>query len=182
MPNYPLMQNASETLQASSGRPLSEITLDALEDLSIADVQISPAALRAQAEIARQAGFRQLATNLTRAAELTAVPNAELLRMYELLRPQRAGPLRLDRLAHEVVVESAHAKLALELIRDVRRIVDERRSDLHVLGRERTLAVPGHVRPRDEHDATSGRTRCTDDRLDVREARATPRHVREERM
>jgi propanediol dehydratase small subunit len=113
MPNYPLMQNASETLQASSGRPLSEITLDALEDLSIADVQISPAALRAQAEIARQAGFRQLATNLTRAAELTAVPNAELLRMYELLRPQRSSHAELLALADELeqryaAVENAH--------------------------------------------------------------------------
>jgi propanediol dehydratase small subunit len=85
-----------------SGRPLSEVTLDALDDLSIADVQISPATLRAQAEIARQAGFRQLATNLTRAAELTAVPNAELLRMYELLRPQRASQAELLALADEL--------------------------------------------------------------------------------
>jgi propanediol dehydratase small subunit len=96
------MQNASETLQAASGRPLSEVTLEALEELSIADVQISPAALRAQAEIARQAGFRQLAANLARAAELTAVPNAELLRMYELLRPQRASHAELLALADEL--------------------------------------------------------------------------------
>ena len=100
MSHYPLMQNESETLQAASGRPLSEVTLDALDELSIADVQISPATLRAQAEIARQAGFRQLATNLTRAAELTAVPNAELLRMYELLRPQRASHAELLALAN----------------------------------------------------------------------------------
>ena len=99
MPQYPLMQNASETLQAASGRPLSEVTLDALEELSITDVQISPATLRAQAAIARQAGFRQLAVNLTRAAELTAVPNAELLRMYEMLRPQRASQAELLALA-----------------------------------------------------------------------------------
>ena len=65
MSNYPLIDQASE-LRAVSGRPLSEVTLDALDDLSIADVQISPATLRAQAEIARQAGFRQLATNLVR--------------------------------------------------------------------------------------------------------------------
>jgi propanediol dehydratase small subunit len=102
MPKYPLMQNASETLQAASGRPLSEVTLDALEELSISDVQISPATLRAQAEIARQAGFRQLASNLMRAAELTAVPNAELLRMYEMLRPQRASHAELLALADEL--------------------------------------------------------------------------------
>jgi propanediol dehydratase small subunit len=89
MPDYPLIDQADD-LRAVSGRPLNEVTLDALEELSIADVQISPDALRAQAEIARASGFRQLAINLTRAAELTAVPNAELLRMYELLRPGRA--------------------------------------------------------------------------------------------
>jgi propanediol dehydratase small subunit len=98
MPNYPLIDQAAD-LHAMSGRPLSEVTLEALEDLSIADVQISPATLRAQAEIARQAGFRQLAVNLTRAAELTDVPNAELLRMYELLRPQRASHAELLALA-----------------------------------------------------------------------------------
>jgi len=99
MPKYPLMQNEGETLQAMSGRPLSQVTLDGLDDLSIADVQISPATLRAQAAIAHEAGFRQLATNLTRAAELTAVPNDEMLRMYELLRPQRANHAELLALA-----------------------------------------------------------------------------------
>jgi propanediol dehydratase small subunit len=98
---YPLIDQADD-LRAMSGRPLSDVTLDTLEDLSIADVQISPATLRAQAEIARAAGFRQLATNLARAAELTAVPNAELLRMYELLRPQRASQAELLALADEL--------------------------------------------------------------------------------
>jgi propanediol dehydratase small subunit len=98
MSNYPLIDQADQ-LRAVSGRPLHEVTLDALDDLSIADVQISPATLRAQAEIARQAGFRQLATNLTRAAELTTVPNAELLHMYELMRPQRASHAELLELA-----------------------------------------------------------------------------------
>ena len=101
MSSYPLIDQA-EGLRAASGRPLNEVTLDALEDLSIADVQISPDTLRAQAEIARAAGFRQLATNLARAAELTAVPNAVLLRMYELLRPQRASHAELLALADEL--------------------------------------------------------------------------------
>ena len=99
--SYPLIDQADQ-LRAVSGRPLNKVTLDALEELSIADVQISPATLRAQAQIARQAGFRQLAVNLIRAAELTAVPNAELLRMYELLRPQRASHAELLALADEM--------------------------------------------------------------------------------
>ena len=51
---------------------------------------MSAATLRAQAEIAAQAGYRELAQNLQRAAELTAVPNEELLRMYEIMRPGRS--------------------------------------------------------------------------------------------
>jgi propanediol dehydratase small subunit len=100
MAEYPLMDHSHE-LRAASGRSLSEVTLDAAAagDLEIADVQISPETLRAQAEVARQAGYTQLAANLTRAAELTAVPNAELLRLYELLRPGRATHAELLALA-----------------------------------------------------------------------------------
>jgi propanediol dehydratase small subunit len=101
MTKYPLIDQVDD-LHAASGRPLADVTLDALGELSIADVQISPATLRAQAEIARQAGFRQLGANLTRAAELTTVANAELLRMYELLRPRRATHAELLALADEL--------------------------------------------------------------------------------
>ena len=64
----------------------------------MADLQISAETLRAQAQVARQGGYPQLAENLTRAAELTAVPNADVLRMYNLHAPRprhrrRAGGL-----------------------------------------------------------------------------------------
>ena len=70
--------------------------------VSIDDLQISAETLRAQAAIARAAGYAQLAANLTRAAELTAVPNAEVLRMYELLRPGRASYAQLAELADQL--------------------------------------------------------------------------------
>src|SRR5215213_1077990 len=124
MNNYPLIEHADE-LRAVSGRPLSEVTLDALDDLSIADVQISPATLRAQAEIARQAGFRQLATNLARAAELTAVPNAELLRMYEMLRPQRASHAELLALADELEQRYAAVEKA-QMVREAAEVYQAR--------------------------------------------------------
>ncbi|HEU5102873.1 MAG TPA: diol dehydratase small subunit [Roseiflexaceae bacterium] len=111
MIQYPLIEQASE-LRAVSGRPLADVTLEALDELSIADVQINPATLRAQADIAYRAGFRQLAANLMRAAELTAVPNAELLRMYEMLRPQRATHAELLALADELEQRYAAAENA----------------------------------------------------------------------
>jgi propanediol dehydratase small subunit len=61
----------------------------------IGDFQISADTLRRQADAAREAGFTQLAENLRRAAELTAVPNDELLRIYEALRPGRSTQAEL---------------------------------------------------------------------------------------
>ena len=90
--NYPLMEHAADRLQAVSGRQLAEITLDAAaaNKLAATDLGVSAETLQAQAEIARQAGYNQLAANLARAAELTRVPNEALLQMYEMLRPNRA--------------------------------------------------------------------------------------------
>ena len=98
---YPLYENSPETIRAASGRSLPEITDEAARagELSMADLQISAETLRAQAEVARAAGYEQLAGNLARAAELTAVPNAEVLRMYSLLRPGRATHAELLALA-----------------------------------------------------------------------------------
>ncbi len=98
---YPLMETAAGQLRAGSGRLLSAITAEAARNqaLSMADLQISAETLRAQAAVARGAGYERLAGNLLRAAELTAVPNAEVLRMYGLLRPGRASQAELLALA-----------------------------------------------------------------------------------
>lgn len=98
---YPLMQHAADDLKALSGRPLSEITLDAVAEgaLSPDDMRIQAETLRLQADVAEQAGYTQLAANLRRAAELTAVPNKEMLQIYDLLRPGRASYSQLLQLA-----------------------------------------------------------------------------------
>jgi propanediol dehydratase small subunit len=98
---YPLMDNAADRLQAASGKPLPEITLEAAAngDLSAGDLRIHAKTLRMQAQIAREAGYDQLALNLLRAAELTLVPNAEVLQIYDILRPGRASYEQLMGLA-----------------------------------------------------------------------------------
>jgi len=117
-PTYPLGQNADD-LHTASGRPLSDINAAAVEagDISLADVQISPETLRAQAAVARQAGYSQLASNLLRAAELTAVPNAEVLRIYDRLRPGRASLKELTDLA-ETLESQYHAPECAALVRE----------------------------------------------------------------
>lgn len=107
MPQYPLYNNHATTLVAASGRAVSDVTVDAatLGDLSLDDIQITQQSLRAQAEIARQAGYGQLAQNLERAAELTVVPRDEIITMYHTLRPGRSDLPTLialaDRLEHQ---------------------------------------------------------------------------------
>jgi len=91
-PKYPLGDNAKDTIRAASERKLADITLDAVAagELTSTDMQVKADTLRAQARIALMSGYTPLSENLMRAAELTAVPNDELLRMYETLRPGRA--------------------------------------------------------------------------------------------
>lgn len=97
---YPLLENNS--LLAASGRLVADINLDTVAELSEDDLRIRAETLHAQAQVAREAGYPQLAANLTRAAELTAVPNDELLKMYDLLRPGRASYAMLIGLAERL--------------------------------------------------------------------------------
>jgi len=67
--------------RALSGRPIDAITLAAAVrgDLSPADLRVHPDTLRHQAEVAEAHGNPQLGENLRRAAELTALPDDEVL-------------------------------------------------------------------------------------------------------
>jgi propanediol dehydratase small subunit len=86
---------------ALSGRPLSRITIEAAlrGDLSAADLRIHPDTLRHQAAVAGQHGNPQLAQNLRRAAELTALGDDEVLGIYEALRPGRSSRDELEAIA-----------------------------------------------------------------------------------
>jgi glycerol dehydratase small subunit/propanediol dehydratase small subunit len=90
--DYPLAETQPEAISGPRGKPLSDITLEAVLDGSVTmeDLRITPAALRAQAEIARDAGRPTLAQNFERAAELVDVPQDVIMQVYELLRPGRA--------------------------------------------------------------------------------------------
>jgi propanediol dehydratase small subunit len=125
-PGYPL-SDRPDALKAGSGRTLDEITLDAAAqgELSAQDLQIGPETLLAQAEIARQGGFRELADNLTRAAELTAVPNEELLRMYEMLRPHRSTYVELQKLA-VTLEEEFNAQATAAFVREAAQVYQMR--------------------------------------------------------
>ncbi len=88
-------------VRALSGRPVGELTLEAVRrgELSVSDLRIHPETLEAQAAVAAAHANPQLAENLRRAAELTRLPDEEVLAIYEALRPGRSTPERLHELA-----------------------------------------------------------------------------------
>jgi len=74
-----------------SGRGLNELKLEDVLGgaLSSEDFRISAETLCRQAQTALDAGYRQVAENLLRAAELTRLSNEEVLNIYDKLRPGR---------------------------------------------------------------------------------------------
>jgi propanediol dehydratase small subunit len=97
-----------DTVRTTSGRTLDELTIEAVlaGELTAEDLRISGDTLRHQAGVAETAGYRQLAENLRRAAELTRISNQEVLDIYNALRPGRTTYGQLielaDRLANDL--------------------------------------------------------------------------------
>ena len=90
--DYPLAETQPDAVTGKRGKALPEITLDAVlaGDVTMEDLRITPQALQAQADVARDAGRPTLALNFERGAELVEVPQEFITQVYELLRPGRA--------------------------------------------------------------------------------------------
>ena len=88
-------------IRALSGRPVAELTLDAVRrgEIGLADLRIHPDTLDRQAVVAEQHANPQLAENLRRAAELTRLTDEEVLAIYDALRPGRTTPAGLTALS-----------------------------------------------------------------------------------
>ena len=92
---------SSNTVRTASGRTLDELNIEALcaDEVTAEDFRISGQTLHRQADAAEAAGYRQLAENLRRAAELTRVSNDQVFEIYDVLRPGRATYAELVALA-----------------------------------------------------------------------------------
>ena len=101
---FPLGANHRDEIAAKSGRPLRDLTLAHVlgGDAQPEDVSASAETLEIQAQFARQAGYDEVAANLTRAAEMTRIPNAEILEIYEALRPGRSTYYQLLSLSQRI--------------------------------------------------------------------------------
>ena len=96
--DYPIGSRRPDLVTTPSGLPLDAVTLEAARDgtLVASDTRATAETLRLQAEVARASGRGQLADGLERAAELTGVPDEELLAIYTALRPGRSTAAELE--------------------------------------------------------------------------------------
>lgn len=105
--DYPLAAKRPELIKSPTGKRLSDITLEKVlnGEVTPKDVSIAPETLRMQAEIADGVGRTQFANNLRRAAELTAIPDARILEIYNALRPYRSTKQELLAIAEEMATK-----------------------------------------------------------------------------
>lgn len=125
--DYPLGTNRPDLVRTPSGHALADLTLKALRRGEIAadDLRATPDTLRRQASVAAAAGRAQLAENLGRAAELTAVPDAVILEVYTALRPRRSSAAELETWATRLEDEYGAAEAAA-FVREARDAYAER--------------------------------------------------------
>ncbi len=91
--DYPLAETSPERVTGQRGKPLDQLTIEAVlrGEIEMEDLRITPEALRQQARISQAAGRATLGSNLERAAEMTRLPQATIMEIYELLRPGRTS-------------------------------------------------------------------------------------------
>lgn len=105
--------------QNKTGKTLDDITLENVLNGSLTpdDLKITPRILKAQGEIATSAGRKTISNNFDRASELTAVPDARVLEMYNALRPYRSSKQELLDIANELETQYS-AKISAAYVRE----------------------------------------------------------------
>jgi propanediol dehydratase small subunit len=112
--------------RAYSGNDSTGLTLDRLarDEIAADDVRIHPETLEHQAEIARRHGNPQLAENFRRAAEMALMSEAEVMALYDALRPQRSTADDLAAVA--VQLDSVPAPRCAALVREAAEVYARR--------------------------------------------------------
>ena len=104
---YPLIEKYPELISSKTGKKLEDVTIENIMNgnIGIDDISISKSTLMLQAKVALEDGKPQLAENFVRAAELIAVPDDEILQIYNSLRPYRATEKELTEIAAKLEKE-----------------------------------------------------------------------------
>ena len=125
--DYPMLQKHGDVIKTPTGKSVSEINLKHVlnETVTIKDVRISSEMLHAQAQIAESAGKKQIGENLKRAAELIQVPDNTIIKMYDMLRPNRSTKAQLEQLA-QTLLNEYHAPMCAQLVREAAAVYEKR--------------------------------------------------------
>jgi propanediol dehydratase small subunit len=93
--DYPLGLERPDLVSTPGGIRVDSLALDH-PGVEAAELRATPETLRLQAEISDAAGRSQLAANLRRAAELSALPDETIIAVYTALRPRRSTAAELE--------------------------------------------------------------------------------------
>ena len=123
---YPLGEHEKEKITSRTGKKLTDITLDEVmkNRVSADDIKISKEVLKAQGQVAREAGNDPMEKNFERAAELVDVPDDVILKMYDTLRPNRSTKLELVLMAQELL-EKYNARNCARLVMEAAEVYEK---------------------------------------------------------
>lgn len=124
---YPLGEYEKDRITSKTGKRLEDITLDEVlkNHVQANDIKISKEMLRAQGQVAKEAGNDPMEKNFERAAELVDVPDDVILKMYDKLRPNRSTKLELVLMAKELL-ETYNAKNCAKLVLEAAEVYEKR--------------------------------------------------------
>lgn len=124
---YPLGVHHKDSITSKTGKKLTDITLDEVlkGHISSEDIKISKETLKAQGQVARENGSEPMEKNFERAAELIAVPDDVILKMYDKLRPNRSTKTELVTMAQELI-EKYNAPNCAKLVLEAAEVYEKR--------------------------------------------------------
>lgn len=124
---YPLGEYEKDKISSKTGKKLEDITLSEVmkNHVSSDDIKISKETLKAQGQIAKEAGNDPMELNFARAAELVDVPDDVILKMYDKLRPNRSTKLELVTMAKELL-EKYNAVNCAKLVMEAAEVYEKR--------------------------------------------------------
>jgi len=125
--DYPLASRRPDLIKTPAGKSFQDVTLEnlTLRKIDALEIRIRPETLELQAQIAETHGRPQLALNFKRAAELTRVPDEEVLKIYHALRPRRSTKEELLQMAKEIE-KKYQAKINASFVREAVKIYERR--------------------------------------------------------
>jgi propanediol dehydratase small subunit len=126
--DFPMAAKRPELVKTATGKSLNDITLASVVsgEVTADEIRITPQTLEYQAQISESIGRPQLAANMRRAAEMTAIPDARVLEIYNALRPYRSTAAELSTIADELETKYG-AKICANFVREACQVYKNRK-------------------------------------------------------